>query len=528
MRISKKRKKTNIFVAGLLVFLSIIALIISFFSAKNLQNKMAENQLKMLTEKTELGTKTFFKELNTSLNTIAGLAVSGVFKETEIGNWSAGMLPVLQSNLNITAISVTNNLGLEYVVSLSDSLLSYYVIKAEDESKASCYTRNLTTDSIQTIDKIVTVRAIDQASYKDHVSNHSDTIVWYVFQAIPGIKKQAGYAASVKPRTKLENEELVVSIYVSLEKLDDFMKETANSVHADLFMYTADGKFFDFENEIVDTLNSDLSDFLVGMDKVKNPLFKKAMQVAAGVEVGDSMKFQSFNFDNREYWGAFRAARRGNNNLRIGLIVHESDFFMILKGKLGFLFFSALIVLLFSAIFLAFTLRKYLLIEPSQESVEKGDILKMIEKGENDFTEFKSTIRMNLFAKKPGKEIELAWLKSVVAFCNTNGGTILIGVNDDGEILGLEADVFQNDDKCLLHVQSLLKDHVGMEFTKYINYKLHTSGDKKILAVHCTPSPEPLFLINNSKEQFYVRSGPASIELPTSKALKYIKDRKID
>ena len=131
-----------------------------------------------------------------------------------------------------------------------------------------------------------------------------------------------------------------------------------------------------------------------------------------------------------------------------------------------------------------------------------------------------------MFSNKPGKEIELAWLKSVVAFCNTNGGTILIGVNDEGEILGLEADNFKNEDKCLLHVQSLLKDHIGMEFTKYINYKLHKIDNKKVLAVHCSPSQKPLFLMANNKEQFYIRSGPASIELSTSKAIKYIEDRK--
>jgi len=267
---------------------------------------------------------------------------------------------------------------------------------------------------------------------------------------------------------------------------------------------------------------------LVSWDKVKSPLYKQAMLVGSKVEIGDSVGFQSFKFDGRKYWGAFRSIERGKDNLKIALIVPEDDFLMILKGRLGYLFFSAILVLLFSAIFLTFLLRRNILKESTREYLETDDILKLIKNGEDEYTEFKSTIRMNLFSKKPGKEIELAWLKSVVAFCNTKGGTILIGVNDDGEILGLEADVFPNDDKCLLHVQSLLKDHIGMEFTKYINYKLHSLNDKKFLAVHCTSSAEPLFLMSNGKEQFYVRSGPASIELPTSKALKYIKDRKIE
>ena len=46
----------------------------------------------------------------------------------------------------------------------------------------------------------------------------------------------------------------------------------------------------------------------------------------------------------------------------------------------------------------------------------------------------------NLKSGKNGKEIELAWLKGVVGFMNTNGGILLIGVDDSGTILGIDAD----------------------------------------------------------------------------------------
>ena len=153
-------------------------------------------------------------------------------------------------------------------------------------------------------------------------------------------------------------------------------------------------------------------------------------------------------------------------------------------------------------------------------------VKQMISLGESDLLEFKSTIRTNLRAGKPGKEIELAWLKSVVAFCNTEGGTILIGVNDSGEILGLEADGFQNDDKCLLHIQNLIGEHVGIEYVSYVRFRLLGMDDKKILVVQCIPLKRIMLLKSSGKEQFYVRSGPSSIELPMSKVLEYVNDRK--
>lgn len=132
-----------------------------------------------------------------------------------------------------------------------------------------------------------------------------------------------------------------------------------------------------------------------------------------------------------------------------------------------------------------------------------------------------------MHAGKPGKEIELAWLKSVVAFCNTEGGTILIGVNDKGDIRGLESDNFQNDDKCLLHVQNLIGEHVGVEYLSYVRFRLlGMEEDKKILVVQCVPLKRIMLLKSSGKEQFYVRSGPSSIELPMSKVLEYVNDRK--
>jgi hypothetical protein len=87
-----------------------------------------------------------------------------------------------------------------------------------------------------------------------------------------------------------------------------------------------------------------------------------------------------------------------------------------------------------------------------------------INSGEGVGVKFKSTIRTNLKTGKHGKEIELAWLKAVVAFSNSNGGTLLLGVSDNGEVCGLETDGFENSDRCLLHVKNLINQHIGLIF----------------------------------------------------------------
>lgn len=151
---------------------------------------------------------------------------------------------------------------------------------------------------------------------------------------------------------------------------------------------------------------------------------------------------------------------------------------------------------------------------------ETTDEEKLIRMGENEKVEFKSTLRWNLIADKADKAIENSALKTIVAFLNTEGGTLLIGVKDDGTILGMEKDQFLNEDKYLLHFASLINDRIGKHYIEHIEWGLREVQGKKVLRVNCKPSSSPAFLKNNG-EEFFVRNGPSSVQLSTSEVLEY-------
>ena len=154
------------------------------------------------------------------------------------------------------------------------------------------------------------------------------------------------------------------------------------------------------------------------------------------------------------------------------------------------------------------------------------DLFDLIGRGEDAHLEFKSTMRQNLHTGKPGKEIELAWLKGVAAFLNTDGGILLLGVADDGSLLGLEADGFENDDKCRLHFKNLINQHLGPEYARWVRFDLYELEGQRIGAVECERSPTPVFLrARNNEEVFLIRTGPANIELSLSRAMKYLQER---
>lgn len=150
----------------------------------------------------------------------------------------------------------------------------------------------------------------------------------------------------------------------------------------------------------------------------------------------------------------------------------------------------------------------------------------LIREGESKRLEFKSTLSLDLRTQAKEKNIELASLKTVVAFLNSDGGNLLVGVSDDGAILGLNQEInkfYKNTDKFLLHWKDLLKQRVGEQFYPFIDYRLIDIDGNQVLFVDVKPSPNlPCYLDNID---FYVRTNPATDKLEGPKLVQYVKYR---
>jgi DNA-binding response OmpR family regulator len=159
-------------------------------------------------------------------------------------------------------------------------------------------------------------------------------------------------------------------------------------------------------------------------------------------------------------------------------------------------------------------------------TISPEDRLKqIIAEGENDRTEFKSTLRWSLKENKIDHGVEIAWLKTIAAFLNSDGGRLVIGVDDRGVPLGITADAFENEDKYLLHVNNRLQQHLGAEHAANVRFGLYPSGSIKVLLVECSPASKPVFLVDAGQESFYVRAGPGTRKLTMSQMLAYVVER---
>lgn len=64
--------------------------------------------------------------------------------------------------------------------------------------------------------------------------------------------------------------------------------------------------------------------------------------------------------------------------------------------------------------------------------------------------------------------------KEIIAFTNCNGGTVYIGVADNGDILGVE-----NADECALQISNMVRDAIKPDVTMFIHYEtLNCDGEK--------------------------------------------------
>jgi Schlafen, AlbA_2 len=155
----------------------------------------------------------------------------------------------------------------------------------------------------------------------------------------------------------------------------------------------------------------------------------------------------------------------------------------------------------------------------------------LISAGEGDAVEFKSTFRFNLHTGQPDEKIQMAALKSIAGFLNAKGGTLIIGVADNGDVLGLNADGFANKDKMALHLNNLIKDRIGDIFLPYIHadFEKYNDGDEKetpdVMAIRCEKGPKAAFVKDGAVQRFFVRGPNATAELHGTSITDYVKQR---
>ena len=151
----------------------------------------------------------------------------------------------------------------------------------------------------------------------------------------------------------------------------------------------------------------------------------------------------------------------------------------------------------------------------------------IISKGESNRIEFKSSLRWDLKEQKANKALEFVIVKTITAFLNTEGGILFIGVDDEGNILGLENDYEvlhkKNSDGFLLVLTNLINKHLGRNAHGLVHANIISIDGRDLCVLEIAKSNQPVFLKKGEKEEFFIRTSAASVPLSMREAAEYIR-----
>ncbi len=175
---------------------------------------------------------------------------------------------------------------------------------------------------------------------------------------------------------------------------------------------------------------------------------------------------------------------------------------------------------------------------PAQSSADgpapKPTIEEVVAAGESQTVEFKSTARMNLHTRQADPSMERVIVKAVCGFLNAEGGSLLIGVNDDGDIIGLGDDLStlgkkKNIDGYELHLRQLLDEYLTVTSAHTVTISFPEVGGAAICWVLVAPSSKPAYAkatkgSPDGAEEFWVRVGNATKQLHAANLVHYQKE----
>jgi hypothetical protein len=166
-----------------------------------------------------------------------------------------------------------------------------------------------------------------------------------------------------------------------------------------------------------------------------------------------------------------------------------------------------------------------------RELSSEPSVVDLLSIGESRSVEFKSTARWNVRTGQHDSKMEHIIVKAVCGFLNGEGGTLLIGVDDTGEVLGLDCDFSTlgakpNADGFELFLRQLLDHNLSVVTVNTVQIRFHVIDTRQVCEIAVAVSGRPVFAkpakgSGNGGAEFWVRVGNATRQLHGDEMMQY-------
>ncbi|HVT19223.1 MAG TPA: RNA-binding domain-containing protein [Thermoanaerobaculia bacterium] len=155
----------------------------------------------------------------------------------------------------------------------------------------------------------------------------------------------------------------------------------------------------------------------------------------------------------------------------------------------------------------------------------------LIKRGESARLEFKASARWDMRLKKLNHDLEGSIIKTVAAFLNsTQGGVLLIGVDDGGKTVGLHQDFKtlrrQDRDGFERFLVTLLLNAFGKDVSPHLRIDFDDVAGNDVCRISVKPCHRPVYVSDGTgADHFFIRAGNSTRQLSTREAVEYCKLR---
>jgi len=158
------------------------------------------------------------------------------------------------------------------------------------------------------------------------------------------------------------------------------------------------------------------------------------------------------------------------------------------------------------------------------------DLQSLILQGEGPSLEFKSSFRWDIQEDRINRALETVILKTLAGYLNSStGGTLLIGVADNGDIIGLEKDYQslkrQDQDGYEQAIITAISAQLGADLCQFVKVLFHVIAGKHVCRLIILASPRPVFFNQGKTPKFYLRTGGGTRDLNIQEAIEFIAHR---
>ncbi len=513
--------------AGMAVFAAAFFIVLAglkFYQYVKVKNLFISNELNRISSSEVEKLRALVGNISTKLYMLHDLAASGVFNFSDIVSLNRQLMPLLKNQEILTGIIVADNTGREYFIHIENGKWITRLSSPREGGSKMVFQEWVSPER--------SVKKWERASDYDPRSRPwfkrmkperriSWTPVYNFFSS-----GKPGVTASIsckKPGSGTDY--FVIAMDLPVERLQHILAglNRENNI-GEFFMVNPESRFFVTASEMGIMEGKSAHTAGEGRGVQEHELMSGVILAwtRSGMPTGRLVKAV---FNNRKWMASYMPLAGQAGDYWLGITAPEEAVMADIRSSFYKIDVFDLVISLGGGtlLFLVFWWGRPRLAAGAPETRGAPERLRdYISRGEDASVEFKSTVRTNLKTGKQGKEIEFAWLKAVVAFLNSRGGALIIGVDDSGEIVGIGPDNFENDDRCQLHLKNLINHHIGAEFSGFINIELVKVDGKTVVLLECSPSKEPVFMRIGKNEEFYIRSGPSSMKLSPSQMISYV------